>query len=65
MRLVGGLRSVVDVLLEPWETGQTLMPIEHTLLPPGLADQHRRGWAAIADQLPGELAAGAAGHPPA
>jgi len=56
---------VVEVLLEPWETGQTLMTIEHTLLPPGLADQHRRGWAAIADQLAGELAAGAAGHPPA
>jgi uncharacterized protein YndB with AHSA1/START domain len=51
------LRSVVDVLLEPWETGQTLMTIEHTLLPPGLVDQHRRGWAAIADQLASELAA--------
>jgi len=54
----------VNVLLEPRANGQTLMTIEHTLLPPGLAGQHQRGWAAIADQLAGELAATAAVHPP-
>jgi uncharacterized protein YndB with AHSA1/START domain len=56
-----GLTSVVQVFLEPWENGQTLMTIEHTLLPPGLAGQHLRGWAAIADQLADELAAPARG----
>jgi uncharacterized protein YndB with AHSA1/START domain len=30
---------------------ETLMTIDHTLLAPELVDQHRRGWAAIADQL--------------
>jgi uncharacterized protein YndB with AHSA1/START domain len=58
-----GLQSVVNVLLEPRDDGQTLMTIEHTLLPPGLAGQHQRGWVAIADQLAGELAAPV--HPPA
>jgi uncharacterized protein YndB with AHSA1/START domain len=51
-----GLSSVVTVLLEPREEGQTLMTIRHTLLPPGLAAQHERGWAAIAGQLAAELA---------
>ena len=53
--------SVVHVFLEPRENEQTLMTIEHTLLPPGLAGQHQRGWAAIANQLAGELAAPARG----
>ncbi len=48
--------SVVTVLLEPRERGQTLMTIRHTLLPAGLADQHTRGWEAIAGQLATELA---------
>jgi uncharacterized protein YndB with AHSA1/START domain len=56
-----GLSSVVTVLLEPRERGQTLMAIRHTLLPPGLAAQHARGWAAIAGQLAAELSAGPAG----
>ncbi len=50
--------SVVTVLLEPREGSQTLMTIRHTLLPPGLAAQHERGWAAIAGQLAAELATG-------
>jgi uncharacterized protein YndB with AHSA1/START domain len=48
--------SVVTVVLEPRAGLQTLMTITHELLPPGLADQHERGWAAIADQLAGGLA---------
>ena len=55
------LKSVVDVLLEPREHAQTLMTIEHTLLPPGFVDRHERGWAAIAQQLAAELAAARSG----
>ena len=51
------LQSVVTVLLEPREGRQTLMTIEHTLLPPALIGQHARGWTAIARQLAAELAA--------
>lgn len=51
--------SVVTVLLEPRGRGQTLMTIRHTLLPPGLAGQHARGWEAIAGQLAAELSAAA------
>lgn len=50
------LTSVVHVFLEPRENEQTLMTIQHTLLPPGLVGQHQRGWAAIAHQLADELA---------
>jgi uncharacterized protein YndB with AHSA1/START domain len=50
------LQSVVTVLLEPREGGQTLMTIQHTLLPPELVRQHEHGWVAIADQLAAELA---------
>jgi hypothetical protein len=46
---------VVTVLLEPREDSQTLMTIRHTLLPPGLADQHEHGWEAIAGQLAAKL----------
>jgi uncharacterized protein YndB with AHSA1/START domain len=55
------LKSVVNVLLEPRENAQTLMTIEHTLLPPGLVDQHERGWAAIAQQLAAALGAARSG----
>jgi len=55
------LKSVVNVLLEPRENAQTLMTIEHTLLPPGLVDQHERGWAVIAQQLAVELGAARSG----
>jgi len=47
--------SVVTVLLEPCEGGQTLMTIRHTLLPAGLTDQHARGWETITAQLAAEL----------
>ncbi len=56
------LRSVVNVWLESRGSGQTLMTIEHTLLPPELVDQHARGWAAIADQLAAELAGVGSGN---
>jgi len=56
-----GHSSVVTVLLEPREGGQTLMTIRHTLLPAGLAGQHAHGWEAIAAQLAAELSATAAG----
>ena len=36
-----------------------LPTIRHTQLPPGLADQHERGWAAIAGQLAAELSTAA------
>jgi uncharacterized protein YndB with AHSA1/START domain len=49
------LISVVTVLLEPREDNQTLMTIRHTMLPPGLTDQHERGWEAIAGQLAAKL----------
>jgi uncharacterized protein YndB with AHSA1/START domain len=50
------VKSVVNVLLEPCGNEQTLMTIEHSLLPPELVARHARGWAAIADQLAAELA---------
>jgi hypothetical protein len=56
---------VVTVLLEPRGRQQTLMTIEHALLPPGLVGQHERGWAAIARQLADELAMPATAPPPA
>ena len=37
---------------------ETLMTIHHTLLPPGLIDQHQSGWVRIAEQLAAELATG-------
>jgi len=55
------LKSVMNVFLEARDNAQTLMTIEHTLLPPGLVDQHERGWAAIAQQLAAELAAARSG----
>jgi uncharacterized protein YndB with AHSA1/START domain len=51
------LQSVVTVLLEPRGARQTLMTIEHTLLPPALVGQHARGWTVIARQLAEELVA--------
>ena len=57
-----GLRSVVDVRLEPAPDEQTLMTIKHTLLPPGLLDQHARGWSAIAFQLGAKLTVLASGR---
>lgn len=51
------MRSVVNVLLEPRENEQTLMTIEHSLLPPEFVERHAHGWTAIAEQLATELAA--------
>jgi uncharacterized protein YndB with AHSA1/START domain len=53
------INSVVTVLLEPSENEQTLMTIEHSLLPPELVSQHAHGWTIIAGQLAAELTAGA------
>jgi hypothetical protein len=55
-RAVGLMRGLVGELEEMDEPGG-LMTIEHTLLPPGLAHQHERGWAAVARQLADEPAA--------
>jgi uncharacterized protein YndB with AHSA1/START domain len=43
--------SVVTVSFARQGLEETLMTIDHTLLPPELVKQHRRGWAAIAHQL--------------
>ena len=50
--------SLVVVSLVPHQHQQTLMTIEHTLLPDGLADQHQAGWMAIAAQLEAALTRG-------
>lgn len=47
--------SLVVVSLDQHQDRQTLMTIEHFLLPDGLDAQHRDGWAAIAEQLAGAL----------
>jgi uncharacterized protein YndB with AHSA1/START domain len=51
----GSGESIVKVWLDPRGDQATLMTIEHTLLPPGLLEQHRAGWAAIAGQLDAAL----------
>ena len=43
--------SLVVVSLDLHPDRQTLMTIEHFLLPAGLTDQHQAGWIAIAGQL--------------
>ncbi len=52
------VESLVTVTLEPHGDGETLMTIEHALVPPDLIDQHQSGWARIAKQLAAELAVG-------
>ncbi len=52
------VESLVTVTLEPRGDNETLMTIHHTLLPPGLIDQHQSGWVRIAEQLAAELATG-------
>jgi uncharacterized protein YndB with AHSA1/START domain len=56
------VQSEVTVILEDHGPGETLMTIEHEQLPPGQADPHQRGWAAIAVQLGEALLMGAAGQ---
>jgi uncharacterized protein YndB with AHSA1/START domain len=43
--------SIVNVAFEPIGDDQTLMSIEHSLLPHEALDDHQRGWALTADQL--------------
>ncbi|AFM15284.1 hypothetical protein Mycch_0464 [Mycolicibacterium chubuense NBB4] len=43
--------SIVDVGFEPYGDDQTLMSIEHSLLPPEAFEDHDQGWAVTADQL--------------
>jgi uncharacterized protein YndB with AHSA1/START domain len=45
------LESVVMVTLEAHSSDQTLMTIEHTLLPGALVERHRQGWTQISEQL--------------
>jgi uncharacterized protein YndB with AHSA1/START domain len=43
--------SIVTVEFEPLGDDQTLMSIEHALVPPAEFESHNRGWAVTADQL--------------
>jgi uncharacterized protein YndB with AHSA1/START domain len=43
--------SIVIVSLEHYGQHDTLMTIDHILLPPELVEQHQRGWTSIAGQL--------------
>lgn len=45
------LESVVTIELEEIGEAQTLLTLEHSLLPFDLIEQHDRGWVAIAAQL--------------
>jgi uncharacterized protein YndB with AHSA1/START domain len=47
--------SIVTVTFEPVGEDETLMSIEHSLLPPDLVDTHQNGWTKICDQLAGAL----------
>jgi uncharacterized protein YndB with AHSA1/START domain len=50
------VESLVTVTLEPFGDDETLMTIEHALLPQYFIDQHQVGWARIAEQLATHLA---------
>jgi uncharacterized protein YndB with AHSA1/START domain len=43
--------SIVNVAFEPFGDDQTLMSIEHSLLPPEEFDNFESGWADTCDQL--------------
>jgi uncharacterized protein YndB with AHSA1/START domain len=47
--------SVVSVAFERLEDGQTLMSIEHSLLPPAEFDDYHSGWSVTLDQLAARL----------
>lgn len=47
----------MTVQFEPRGDEQTLMTIEHSLLPPDLVDQHEDGWERTATQLSSKLLA--------
>lgn len=44
-------QSIVDVAFEPHGDDETLMSIEHSLLPQEAFDDHDHGWSLTADQL--------------
>ncbi|BBY63346.1 SRPBCC family protein [Mycolicibacterium helvum] len=48
--------SVVNVTFEPVGSEETLMSIEHSLLPPAEFESFHTGWIATFDQLAGKLA---------
>jgi len=50
--------SIVTVAFEPLGDDQTLMSIEHSLLPPDKFDEFQNGWAAVCDQLAALLQGG-------
>jgi len=43
--------SVVNVAFEPHGDDETLMSIEHSLIPPDRFDDFQNGWAGVCDQL--------------
>ncbi len=43
--------SVVNVAFEPFGDDQTLMSIEHSLIPPDRFADFQNGWATVCDQL--------------
>jgi uncharacterized protein YndB with AHSA1/START domain len=43
--------SLVNVAFEPLGDDQTLMSIEHSLLPPDTFDEYQDGWTGVCDQL--------------
>lgn len=43
--------SIVDVRFEPYGDAETMMSIEHSLLPPEAFADHEHGWTLTADQL--------------
>jgi uncharacterized protein YndB with AHSA1/START domain len=49
--------SVVEVTFDPADDDQTLMSIEHSLVPPTEFDDFHRGWNDTADQLVAQLTA--------
>ena len=50
--------SVVNVAFEPLDGDQTLMSIEHSLLPPEEFDDYQNGWTLTSDQLAALLQGG-------
>ncbi|MBO0678701.1 SRPBCC domain-containing protein [Mycolicibacterium sp. S2-37] len=48
--------SVVEVTFTPADDDQTLMSIEHSLVPPTEFDDFHRGWSDTFDQLAAQLA---------
>lgn len=45
------ITSIVDVAFEPVGDEETLMSIEHSLVPPEAIEDHNRGWTVTAEQL--------------